>query len=372
MPSHLQTHRTYLGALWSHAVRHADASGAAWQVIGLILLVLGLGGVVNGLTNVVPGGGLYSLFGFVGLYMVGKSVWDGDQAAIAQMKGTLDEQAAIRPLRIAGTDHKGKWRRFVVENPNSFVVSGSYVQVEDYRSLQPLDWEKYSLPERGFRFNWGTQQNNPNGNLGARDTLIIDIAEKRNGDHFAHAAPADGMHKYTPFLPLPYGRYQIDLSLGASSTAMPVGHATIEIAFSEEEFTVASVNPEERSFDAFPDEHLAPNEAERQSRIIADLNEFIAEGEYFVQAARTYKAGSRTHVDSWEKRCIALMEHLDATAFLIDFRARTEPKLEQFKGVALGSEGWIQLRSFAAKVEVLRELREAIASGQHTSGWKIE
>ena len=97
----MRTHLVYLKLLSRHAMRHADASGAAMTVVTVILLVIGVGGLFNGVMDLVPGGGVYTLAGFGGLYMAGKSAWDADQKTITTLGGSGNSTPEEASLALA-------------------------------------------------------------------------------------------------------------------------------------------------------------------------------------------------------------------------------------------------------------------------------
>lgn len=125
----MRAHLKYLKLLGHHALRHADTSSNWMTVAGILLLAVGLGGVINGMAEVVPGGGIYTLAGFGGLYMVGKSVWDADQASIAEL------QAAA--AKVTGTKQPAE---ALAELAHSAVILNDHPT--NYSEVLRLVWQK--------------------------------------------------------------------------------------------------------------------------------------------------------------------------------------------------------------------------------------
>lgn len=215
-----------------HAGEGFDLSSLAG--VGLSLLGVG-GGVASLLTADLTQTMLQvasPVIAGVGVYLISKDVWETAQAR-------LDEHDQRRPLEVRATAHEGKVRRLVVHNPNDFPVTGAYVRVHKYHQISfPIEF--LDTPSEGAMFNWGTHQRS-NGEIGAHDSLIVDIVEQRNADYFAHMVPSSKEpFKYEPAWPQPHGKYEIDIVCGSRSISLPRSLYTLDLCFENKDtFTLS-------------------------------------------------------------------------------------------------------------------------------------
>lgn len=75
--------------------------------------------------------------------------------AAYQLQGLVDEHDKIQPLHPAGIDREERFWRLRINNPNSFVAHGCYIDLVDF-CLNDGSSEIKRAPSRGFRFMWSS------------------------------------------------------------------------------------------------------------------------------------------------------------------------------------------------------------------------